>query len=91
MHRFEQRKRPVEAVPSALAKNKHQAVWVKTVPLLFCVRCSSFPNRLDAGGAIRCTDSSRENALRQSCRLLWEKINVKRYGGSPAAFVLREM
>ena len=32
------------AVPSALAKNKHQAVWVETVPLLFCVRCSSFPD-----------------------------------------------
>ena len=32
------------------------------------------------GGAIRCTDSGRENALRQSCRLRWEKINIKRYG-----------
>ena len=31
-------------MPSALAKNKHQAVWVETVPLLFCVRCSSFPD-----------------------------------------------
>ena len=50
-------------VPSALGKNKHQAVWVKTVPLLFCVRCSSFPDRLDAGEIIRCTDSSRENCI----------------------------
>ena len=32
------------AVLSALAKNKHQAVWVETVPLLFCMRCSSFPD-----------------------------------------------
>ena len=23
--------------------------------------------------------------MRQSCRLRWEKINIKRYGGSPAA------
>ena len=37
------------------------------------------------GGAIRRTDSSRENAMWQPCRLRWEKINVKRYGGSPTA------
>ena len=84
MHRFEQRKRPAAVVPSALAKNKHQAVWVEALPLLFCVRCSSFPDRLDTGEIIQCTDSGRENAMWQPCCLLWEKINVKRYGGSPA-------
>ena len=41
MHRFEQRKRHVAVVLSALGKNKHQAVWVEALPLLFCVRCSS--------------------------------------------------
>ena len=35
MHRFEQRKRPAAVVPSTLGKDKHQAVWVKTVPLCF--------------------------------------------------------
>ena len=45
MHRFEQRKRHVAVVLSALGKNKHQAVWVEALPLLFCVRCSSFPDR----------------------------------------------
>ena len=64
---------------------------VEALPLLFCMRCSSFPDRLDAGEIIRCTDSSRENALWQPCRLRWKKINIKRYGGSPAAFVLHEI
>ena len=63
-------------------------------PAAFVFRgCSSFPDRIawwesiHTGGAIRCTDSSRENALRQPCRLRWEKINVKRYGGSPTALL----
>ena len=56
---------------------------------LFCVRCSSFPNRLDAGGAIRCTDSGRENAMWQSCRLRWQKINIKRYGWKLYRFAFR--
>ena len=62
---------------------------VEALPLLFCVRCSSFPNRFDAGGAIRCTDSGRKNAMWQSCRLRWEKINVKRYGWKLYRFAFR--
>ena len=46
MHRFEQRKRPAAVVPSTLGKDKHQAVWVEALPLLFCVRCSSFSDKL---------------------------------------------
>ena len=38
------------------------------------------------GGAIRRTDSSRENAMWQPCRLRWEKINIKRYGWKPCRF-----
>ena len=59
-------------------------------PAAFVLRgCSSFPNRLDAGGAIQCTDSGRENALRQSCRLRWQKINIKQYGWKLYRFAFR--
>ncbi len=44
--RFDAQIRVEIAVPSALAKNKHQTVWVEALPLLFCMRCSSFQNRL---------------------------------------------
>ena len=81
-------------MPSALAKNKHQAVWWKPYRFAFR-RCSSFSDRIawwesiHTGGAIRCTDSSRKNAMWQPCRLRWEKINVKRYGWKLYRFVFR--
>ena len=74
MHRFEQRKRPVEAVPSALAKNKHQAVWVKTVPLLFCVRCSSFPDRL-ALARMKIFHILYHKSSRENYALCWQERN----------------
>ena len=51
-----------------------------------CVLCEMQQlDRLDAGEIIPCIDSSRENAMWQPCRLCWEKINIKRYGGIFAA------
>ena len=40
------------------------------------------------GGAIRRTDSSRENAMRQLCCLCWQKINIKRHEWKLYRFVL---
>ena len=64
--------------PAALLFVDVAAFWIE-------LHAGDYFSCVRIGGAIRCTDSSRENALWQSCRLRWQKINIKRYGGSPTA------
>ena len=66
-------KTPCGSRAAALGKDKRQAVWVEALPLLFCMRYSSFSDRLDAGEIIRRTDSGKENAMWKPFHLHWKK------------------
>jgi hypothetical protein len=79
-------KTPCGSRAVCVGKNKHQAVWVESLPLCFSLDTAA--NRFDTGEIIPCTDLSRENAMRQLCRLRWQKINIKRYGWKLYRFVL---